>query len=121
MTSSVKGVYQVVAIDRPSKLDRIKNIFLLDGLGDTIEIPLDVAISKSESGVLKLYISDGKNMVDVVVVKETNGRKYLKTINGDYYSDNLLSLDNLPSKIEYELGEIYEDIDMNDYTDSDLP
>ena len=115
MTSSIKGVYQVVVIDRPSKLDRIKNIFLLDGFGDTIEITLDVAISKTESGILKLYISDGVNISDLVISKNTDGRKYLRTINKDHNLNNLLNVDALPSKIDYELAKIYKN--LNDHAD----
>ncbi|WP_256775431.1 MULTISPECIES: DUF3892 domain-containing protein [unclassified Stenotrophomonas] len=82
--------------DRQDKYNRITHIGGLNPDGTRWKWPLDRAIKEIESGEYSFFTRVNGHERDIVVVKMSNGRKYLRTTADQDTPDNLLSLAECP-------------------------
>ena len=91
--------HQIGCINKDVRQDpynRITHVGGLGGDGKAWKLTLDEAIAGIESGKWKFFTKVGGHVRDVVVVKPSHGRKYLRTTADQDTPDNLLSLPECP-------------------------
>ncbi len=90
---------EVSCITKTEKYDPHERISHIGGqLKDSQwRVPLDEAIHNIEMGFFNYYVT--RNGLEVnIIIAEHNGNKYLKTINDDTVTNNLLELEQCSNK-----------------------
>ncbi len=82
--------------DRQNRHERIQNIGGINPDGSQWQLSEDKAIGYIDDGTYSFWTKGGGEETNVIVVKHSSGRRYLKTEADTTTKDNLLSLPECP-------------------------
>jgi hypothetical protein len=90
---------EIKCINKDDRYDPYESIQYIGGInpdGKAWKLSLAKAVAGVEDGTYSFYVYRGGKSVNVIVALSGAGNKYLKTVDDDYKSNNLLTLPECP-------------------------